>query len=221
MLTQFEWDELRDVCVASDRVICIAISGAQSPGIPGSIYKIVAGTPNKANGEPYSEIYQQRVWSTLIQVNQKGDLHVALHARHGSPELANRLFFTTVATLSGRVRAGVNYTAERNTQFQGLAADGAKLAVARLVLRGFRVVGFVHDEILVELPDEGGYVRRRVVEAVVQHIRLGMQEVTCGVPVECEYALARCWSKRAKLIERGERILAWSPPAARQPTQRG
>lgn len=132
------------------------------------------------------------------------------------PEL--RLFLAgqstgKISTLSGRIRSDVSNTEERNTQFQGLASDGAKLALANLVAEGHRVVAFVHDEILVELPDAGRYAHRQQVDQVVGIIRSSMAEVTYGVPVECEYAVATCWSKRAELIQDGDRICAWQPPA--------
>ena len=55
-----------------------------------------------------------------------------------------------VYTRSGRRRANTTYCAEKNTPFQGLAADGAKLAMYNLCKAGMKIVGFVHDEILCE-----------------------------------------------------------------------
>jgi DNA polymerase family A len=177
----------------------------------GSIRKVVSGRPVKEDGTPYSEHYVERVWDTLNELNRQPELTGPLCARIGSPNLADTLFFTSVATLSGRIRAGVLYTSERNTQFQGLAADGAKIALTNLIVEGFRVSGFVHDEILIEMPDEGGYVNRRIVDEVVRIICRSMEEVTYGVPVSCEFTLSTCWSKRAKLIQSGDRVLAWKP----------
>lgn len=59
-----------------------------------------------------------------------------------------------VFTLTGRKRGNTSFCAEKNTPFQGLAADGAKLALYNLDKAGFKVVGFVHDEILCEVPKE-------------------------------------------------------------------
>ena len=73
-------------------------------------------------------------------------------------------------------------------------------------------MGFIHDEILIELPDQGGYVGRGIVDKAVQIICESMKQVTYGVPVGCEYTLSTCWSKRAKLIERDDRVYPWSPP---------
>jgi len=56
-----------------------------------------------------------------------------------------------VFTLTGRKRGNTTFCAEKNTPFQGLAADGAKLALYNLDKAGFKVVGFVHDEIICEV----------------------------------------------------------------------
>lgn len=183
----------------------------RSAAIPGSVRKIVAGTPWKADQTPYSERYVDRVWDVLNEVNRNLDFTEELGNRVGSKVLADRLFFARVPTLTGRVRGGVTYTTERNTPFQGLAADGAKLALARLVLAGHRVVGFVHDEVIVELPDEGGYVGKPKVQSVLDEMCKGMEEVTSGVPVQCDYVVSTCWSKQAQLVEQGDRVIAWKP----------
>jgi DNA polymerase-1 len=58
-----------------------------------------------------------------------------------------------VFTETGRKRGDTTYCAEKNTPFQGLAADGAKLALYNLDKAGYRVVGFVHDEIITEVKE--------------------------------------------------------------------
>jgi hypothetical protein len=125
------------------------------------------------------------------------------------------LFSSGVVTLTGRARGRVSFSQARNTPFQALAADGAKLALWRLVSEGFRVVGFIHDEILVELPDEGGFVSKAKVDRVVEIMCTEMQQVLGGdMPVACEAALATCWSKSAKLTVQGERVIPWTPSAS-------
>lgn len=59
-----------------------------------------------------------------------------------------------VTTLTGRKRGRTTFCAEKNTPFQGLSADGAKLAMYELDKLGFKIVGFVHDEIICEVPKE-------------------------------------------------------------------
>ena len=107
--------------------------------------------------------------------------------------LYSRLCRQSVATLTGRIRANVGYTDGKNTPFQSLAADGAKLALWKLLHAGLDVVAFVHDEILVQLPEltatEGAkLVERLMVEA--------MEEVMGhGMPAACESKVADCWKK--------------------------
>lgn len=57
-----------------------------------------------------------------------------------------------VFTMSGRKRANASFCARKNTPFQGAAADGAKLALYELDRVGINVVGFVHDEVISEVP---------------------------------------------------------------------
>jgi hypothetical protein len=117
-----------------------------------------------------------------------------------------------VATLTGRVRGRVAYSQVRNTPFQGLAADGAALALFDLVREGFRVVGFVHDEVLVELPDEGGYVREATVRRVEKIMCDAMAKVLVGgIAVACESAMSERWSKKARLICKDAKVYPWKP----------
>ena len=72
-----------------------------------------------------------------------------------------------VTTLTGRIRANTTYCAEKNTAFQGLAADGAKLALYNLMDAGFKLVGFVHDEIITEVPENTAKEMRRLQEEIM------------------------------------------------------
>lgn len=56
-----------------------------------------------------------------------------------------------VFTRTGRRRGNTTYCAEKNTPFQGLAADGCKLALYNMDKAGYKIVGFVHDEIITEV----------------------------------------------------------------------
>src|SRR5262249_55064856 len=137
-----------------------------------SINKILAGDPKKKDGKPYDRSFVSRTWASLAGLNKNPELKEALDKRQPSAELAAKVCHAGVATLTGRIRGRVRYSQARNTPFQGLAADGAALALFALVKEGFRVVGFVHDEILIELPDEGGHVS----EATIRRV----EEVMCG-----------------------------------------
>lgn len=73
----------------------------------------------------------------------------------------------SVTTLTGRIRANTTYCAEKNTPFQGLAADGAKIALYNLMDAGFELVGFVHDEIITEVPENTAEEMRRQQEQIM------------------------------------------------------
>jgi DNA adenine methylase len=139
------------------------------------------------------------------------DLADDLRNRNTGKELSRKVCMSGVATLTGRIRGRVRYSQARNTPFQGLAADGAALALFALAKEGFRVVGFVHDEVLVELPDEGGHVSKAVVDQIEQILVREMEKVLGGLPAGVESALTTRWSKEAKYIVEGDRVLPWRP----------
>lgn len=187
--------------------------GERSGAIAGAIRNLVRGKKVKADGQPYSPRFCRNVWKGLSELNQNPDLKPYLDKREGSEELCRLLFRSGIATMTGRVRGRVSFCQARNTPFQGLAADGAKLALWALIREGFRVVGFVHDEVLVELPDRGGYVEEAEARKIVDILCQSMETVTGNVPVECDYALAYRWSKDAKAIVQDGKLLAWEPVA--------
>jgi hypothetical protein len=121
----------------------------------------------------------------------------------GGDELYAHLFGAHVTTLTGRVRGGVSYTRARNTPFSGLAADGAKLALWDLVHSDYRVVAFVHDELLVELPLERApaspYANTLLHARTIERILIDAMQTVCpGIPIRCEFALSRRWSKKSR-----------------------
>jgi hypothetical protein len=186
--------------------------GTRAWYVTSGIQNIVQGKTLNSRGEPYSVRYYDGVWDTLIRSCRDPELKARLEAREGSEALYRRLFGAGVATLTGRIRGRVSYSQCRNTPFQGLAADGAKLALWRLTRAGYRVVGFVHDEILIEVPDEGGYVSEAVVDRAIAIMCEAMASVLTGeIPVECEASVSRCWSKDARLIVREGKVIPWEP----------
>jgi DNA polymerase I-like protein with 3'-5' exonuclease and polymerase domains len=87
-----------------------------------------------------------------------------------------------VYTLTGRKRGNTTYCAEKNTPFQGLAADGAKLALYNLDKAGFRVVGFVHDEIICEVrTEEAELLCGKMEEIMVNSMKQVVPDVKVGV----------------------------------------
>lgn len=113
-------------------------------------------------------------------------------------------------TFTGRLRAKASYCAQHNTLFQGLAADGAKLALWQLWRAGYRLMNFVHDEVLVEVPSASDLshhaetIRRIMIDA--------MHEVVPDVRIDVEFAAMERWQKRAKAVHDCEgRLVPWTP----------
>jgi predicted GNAT family acetyltransferase len=107
---------------------------------------------------------------------------------------------------SGRVRGKTRYTAACNSYFQGLAADGAKLAVYEIAkacyrsdgsLRGSRLVVFVHDETIMEHPDIDPADRHRRAMEQARIMVDCMRRYTPDVRPKAEPALMRRWIKEA------------------------
>jgi hypothetical protein len=179
------------------------------------IRKVLAGDPKRRDGKPYQKTFVSGIWASIAGLNRNPELKEALEQRQPSAELAAKVCHAGVATLTGRIRGRVRYSQARNAPFQGLAADGAALALFELVQEGFRVVGFVHDEVIIELPDEGGYVSEAKVKRIVEILCARMAEVLVGdIPVGCEPVLSRRWSKKAKLIVKDGKVYPWEPAQA-------
>lgn len=148
---------------------------------------------------------QRAVWDTRVRERIAGrDLWSALTPRQ-----------RFVSTLTGRLRGYPTYCAARNCVFQGLAADGAKLALYRLYREGFRIVNFIHDEILLEFPEAADHT---AMAAQVERIMVEeMRRVVPDLPVTCEYAMMGVWSKRAKAVFVDGKLAPWVPDAERVP----
>ena len=177
----------------------------------GAARRIVQGESRKPTGEQYLPTFRTRVWDCLQGLNKNPKLVSLLQQRKAGEDLFRRLFWTSVETTTGRRRAFVNFSQARNTPFQGLAADGAKLSLWRLYRDGFRTVAFVHDEVVVELPESVDHSTEAA--KVVQLLVSSMAEVMeSDIPVEVEFSLSRRWWKNAEEVRSEDgRLLLWSP----------
>ncbi len=120
------------------------------------------------------------------------------------------MFFGSVTTDTGRPRGRATFTQRKNTPFQAMAADGAKIALWELFRAGYKLVAFVHDEFVVELSENCDHTAeaKRIDDICCR----AMEQVTGTIPIQCEYALSACWSKEAEIVvdERG-RLQVWQP----------
>jgi DNA polymerase I-like protein with 3'-5' exonuclease and polymerase domains len=177
----------------------------------GMLRKVTEGKAYRADGTLYSDATVTKVWNQLAALNRNPNLERAIAQRDTSlASPLRKLLYSPVSTLTGRIRGGVTFTAARNTPFQGLAADGAKLAMWQLLLAGYRVVAFVHDEFVIELPVDADHA------AQAQHIDhiccQAMQQLVGDIPIACEYALADRWYKQAAAVwDTAGNLIPWQP----------
>lgn len=204
----FEWlayntglsrDTLRELWYGSKFNADLAGSGSGEPEWAlWQMEKVIRGNATTVDGRSYTDYVINRSWVFLALVayalgrKLRKDVRDSINTRTGSPALHAALFSQPAVTLTGRVRAGCEYTEARNTPFQGLAADGAKLALWRSMVEGLPIVAFVHDEIVYEVPrDQVEYARGNVervmneeMERVIKPIRSAVEVVTADMWVK-------------------------------------
>ncbi|WZO96108.1 DNA polymerase [Isosphaeraceae bacterium EP7] len=96
-------------------------------------------------------------------------------------------------TLTGRLRANTTFSSSRNNVFQGPAADGAVMAMWLAWRAGFKLVDFVHDQLVVESPADD-QVPRRVAE-LDELMTRGMLTIAPGMAVKVETVVTRSLNK--------------------------
>jgi DNA polymerase I-like protein with 3'-5' exonuclease and polymerase domains len=155
--------------------------------------RIVAGCTETPKGDRYQDALIAHVWLCLQQLNSNPELQQDIAAQQPNNLLMRRIFFGNALTISGRLRGHVGFSQKANTPFQGLAADGNKLALFRLLRAGFQVCGFIHDEMLILIPDGTDYTA--ATEQVDQILVDAMQELCPDIPICTEFLLADRWYK--------------------------
>jgi DNA polymerase I-like protein with 3'-5' exonuclease and polymerase domains len=160
--------------------------------------RLLRGETTTAKGPPFREWYVNKVWEDLDVLISAAEgvptwVVEAVRTRTPGVEIASYLFQLPAVTLTGRIRQADFYGEYRNTQFQGLAADGAKLALWRLIERGYKVVAFIHDEIVTEVPDATAEEDQKEIERIMC---LEFSGVVGGLlPIAVESRLSDRWEK--------------------------
>lgn len=98
----------------------------------------------------------------------------------------------THTTLTGRVKANCHYSSFLNLGFQGLSADGAKLALYEIMKKGLETVAFVHDAMVVEAPKEQVKEQQVILEKCMIK---GMQKVIPDVIIGVESQISERYTK--------------------------
>ncbi len=119
-----------------------------------------------------------------------------------------------VFTFTGRLRADAPYCARHNTVFQGLAADGMKLALWLLFRAGYRIVNVIHDQVLVEVPANSDL--KAHADRIRQLMITAMKLVVPDVNIDVSYAATDRWHKDAEAVfaPGGKQLLVWRPATA-------
>ncbi len=175
--------------------------------------------PETQNGRAYDAAEIDYFW-TQVAANLDvipSKFHQAIRDRQASVRLQRAIMRAVgragVFTLTGRLRAKASFCARHNTVFQGLAADGAKLGLWHLWRAGFRIVNFIHDEVLVEVPTKSNLAHQA---EMIRHLMIkGMKAVVPDVRVDVEYAASQRWYKKAKVIlDQKGKLTTWWPAKA-------
>ena len=121
----------------------------------------------------------------------------------------NQTYITRTTT--GRIRRNASYCSACNNPFQGLAADGARLALWYLFLERFHMVNFVHDEIIFELGEMDPQLQSKV-RRINELMIWGMKQVITRVNISVDGTLMRRWYKEAEPVLDGHgNLLVWEP----------
>jgi DNA polymerase I-like protein with 3'-5' exonuclease and polymerase domains len=188
--------------------------------IVGGLRNIIRGKTARKDGTDYSKYFMNKVWKGLEELvrDPKSLEAISSACGTGSEELYKYLLGKDVCTLTGRIRGKVGFTQACNTPFSGLAADGAKLAMWNLLQVGFKIVGFIHDEILIEITEDSDWDKEvALIKTIVCN---SMQDLTGTIPISCEYSISRVWSKDAKAVYNSQgKLDIWTPPVDTDDTE--
>lgn len=191
------------------------LDAEKSGAVEGGMRNIVRGAKfRKRDGKEYNPYFVKKIWGGLKKLaREPRHFHMILEAQkagQGSEELYKELFGRPVTTLTGRVRGKVGFTQACNTPFSGLAADGAKLAMWNLYLLGYTLVGFIHDEILLEIPETPDGIYDQPAEIIKDIMIQSMRELTGPIPVGVQLSVSYVWSKEAFAVhnEKGQ-LVPW------------
>lgn len=179
----------------SERYDFSTLDGCDNAEIACALFKrIIGGETCSRAGHNYSQKLIE--WAFEDVLTAIAPSYSGVH--DGSPELLRKVCLESIETSTGRIRANATYCQVRNAPFQGLAADGCKIALYYLIRAGYRVVNFIHDEFIVEVPLECNLKSEgeRIKDIVVS----SMRKVVPDVQIDAEWGASDRWYKESKLI---------------------
>lgn len=154
----------------------------------------------------------KRTWNNRWPEMKEFFRFVDWHVKQ-SPAVIRQLFSDRYRGFGDDPRA---YTEACNTMFSGLAADMAKDAGFEIceacyvpsdhVLFGSRMVNFVHDEFILEVPEPMAHECAMAVKQIM--LDAGKRWVP-DVRIDCETLVTRRLSKKAKPVWKDGRLIPW------------
>jgi DNA polymerase I-like protein with 3'-5' exonuclease and polymerase domains len=113
-------------------------------------------------------------------------------------------------TITGRVRPNCAFCEACNYCFQSAGADATKYSAYNVVRAGYRVVNYIHDELLVELPfDDKLHAQVKDISSIMV---AGMKEICPNTRIVVEYAAMKSWYKKAKEVYTSNgQLTVWTP----------
>lgn len=188
----------RNLCLDQDLIYAYVFENFGNVGM--NLYclqRVLDGSPVKKDGTRYKDYFIGQMWRlaegllAMSPAKDKAPFVKDVEKRASGWKLKKYFFGGTAVTLTGRVRKGVDFTVQKNTGFQGLAADGAKLALFEMVKVGHKIVAFIHDQILAEVDGDDEEVQA-IKKIMVEEMQGVLNQ---AVPVEVEYEVSDSWNK--------------------------
>jgi len=187
-----------------------------------ALMRIAGGNPATTKGRYFTAQEIAWAWRKIAEVlGGNAKFKKAIQEQRGSPELQRALTAGRAATtLTGRVRAKCAANEAKNAPFQGLAADGMKLALYDLVMRrGHRIVLTVHDEVLDEIDDASDVaaMSKETADVMVEQMHSLCPHVKIAVDLVLEYRWSKAkalYDQDGTLVPRDERPLPEGAAAA-------
>jgi hypothetical protein len=152
----------------------------------GVVTRVLRGIFASNNGKLYNREWVKWIWANIIRAR-------APYLGEYNPEKHYSLVWSEVTeTTTGRRRARASYNASRNTRFQGLGADVGKIALWMLDKKGYKTQAFIHDEVIVEVPEDEAEEALKDIERVM----LEAEAIVCpDVRGGVEGSIKKRWTK--------------------------
>jgi hypothetical protein len=128
----------------------------------------------------------ESLWQAAIDLCQIPDLRARLQSKDVGQDLYRDLFYYPAAHYLGFARGKTDYCNRRNFCFQSIAAFGAKEAVWRLYRAGYEVSLFVHDEVVISLPEDSDvtFHQTRINQVMTEAMAVVVGEIPVKVEVD-------------------------------------